>query len=120
MIKQQEFFRTGVNKINRIEELDLEKTASDIVDFFETHGNFPSYDVVYDFVEKWSILKYDLYVKMGKRLSVSTLVPGNLRLEKSDITKRAEDLAESKKRTVKDQEIFRIRNSYQYGYAPYP
>ena len=108
MIKEQDFFRTGVKKINRIEELDLKQTTRDIVEFFAGHGSFASYDIVYDFVDKWSILKYDLYVKMGKKLSVSTLVPGNLRLEKSDITKRAEDLAQSKKRTVKDQEIFRI------------
>lgn len=81
---------------NRIEELDLHQVTLDIKDFYSEHGEPASYDQVYHFVNQWSVLKYDLYKKMGFKLVVSSEASGNIGLSPTTLDTRIGEFGEKK------------------------
>lgn len=60
--------------MNKINVLNLDQVAEDVYDIFrkERGDNSISYDVIRQIIEKWSIEKYPIFEKFGKKLFVES------------------------------------------------
>ena len=96
----------------KIEELNLEDVASDIVDFYraESDGDI-NYDVVLRFLNDWAENKYDLYKKMGNKLTVSSVIEGKDFISEEDFLEQIRGLKKrrSEKLTPTEMDEFAVR-----------
>lgn len=58
--------------MNRIEVLDLNKTAHSICDLYISEGMKISFDVVRDLLDKWAVEKYPIFEKFGRKLMIES------------------------------------------------
>lgn len=100
----------------RIMELDIDETTDNIYEFYrEVSGKEISRVAVYDFVNTWSLNKFDLYKKMGNKLSVSTIVAGKTIVSQEDFRIQIESLLKRRveKRTAEKIDLCAI-NAFRY------
>lgn len=96
----------------KIEELNLEDVAKDIVEFYEVESEkYISYDVVLKFLNDWAENKYDLYKKMGNKLIVSSVVEGKDFTSEEDFLEQIKGLKKrrSEKLVPTEMDDFAVR-----------
>lgn len=96
----------------KIEELNLEDVANDIVEFYRAESDkYIDYDVVLGFVNDWAENKYDLYKKMGDKLTVSSVVKGKDFVSEEDFLEQIKGLKKrrSEKLAPTEMDEFAVR-----------
>ena len=107
--------------MSKIEELDIDQVTQDICDFYTEEGEVTSFHYVKELVELWSKQKYQLYLKMGRRLRVSSkgIETGDLSASNNFDSLASEIIRSHKRKSVGGdlhEDIFRLTENIK-GYV---